>query len=251
MWVCDALQAIAITQLFVIVLQWVVGRRWTTAAGLAAVLVLAVGPLVWAAGLSARLPNALGAYLDRSSGSNFPLFPFAAFVLAGTVAGAQLGRQDPQTRRRRALLWGAGLLASGAALALALAGRVDFWGVSPGYVLLRLGALLFLLLGVESLARRAWPGMRVLALLGRETLLVFVLHLYLLFGGVLARAPLAAWIGRLGFLAASGTLLAMLPFLLASAWAWHRLKAVRPHEAQLLLVFLAAAFVFEYLTRPW
>src|SRR5262249_31553730 len=85
---CNALHVIAVSQLFGRGLQWVAGRRWTTLAGCVALLVIAAGPRVWASGVSQRLPPALGAYLDRASGSFFPLFPFSAFVLAGAVAGA-------------------------------------------------------------------------------------------------------------------------------------------------------------------
>ncbi|MFI5184359.1 MAG: acyltransferase family protein, partial [Vicinamibacteria bacterium] len=74
---CDALQVIATTQLFVLAIQWMVGRRWTVVTGALALVVLAVGPGVWASHHSARLPPALGAYLDAATGSHFPVFPFA------------------------------------------------------------------------------------------------------------------------------------------------------------------------------
>ena len=43
-----------------------------------------------------------------------------------------------------------------------------------------------------------------LALLGHETLLVYVLHLYLLFGGVFGDSPLARWHGQMSPLGAFG-----------------------------------------------
>jgi len=248
---CNALHVIAVTQLFVLALQWLAGRRWIVLAGLLALAIIAGGPFVWSAGLSHRLPPALGAYLDRSSGSFFPVFPFSSFVLAGTVAGAALGRQEPGTRRRRALLWGGLLIAAGALLSLVLAGRVDFWSISPGYTLLRLGGLLLLLLAVETMALRGVSGIRPLALLGHETLLVYVLHLYLLYGWVVGPAPLVAWTDRLGFLGALGMLLATIPVLLLAAWLWNRTKARAPREAQLALAFVTVAFVYDFLTRPW
>jgi hypothetical protein len=249
---CDALQLIAVSQLLAMGLQWAFGRRWIAAAGLAALAVLAAAPGIWASGLSRALPPVLGAYLDNASApSTFPLFPYAAFVLAGAVAGAALGRQDPEVRRRRSVRWGAGLLVVGAAVAFALAGVVPFWGPSPGYALLRLGGLLLLLRVVEGVSRREWPGIRTLALLGHETLLVYVLHLYPLWGGVLAAAPLGPWAGRLGFAQGLAVVALMIPVLLPAAWAWHRVKMRFPHGATLTLVFLGTAFVYELLTRPW
>ncbi len=249
---CHALQVIAVSQLFVLLLQSIAGRRWVGWAAFLALVVLVASPWVWASALSARLPLALGAYLDSARApSQYPVFPFAAFVLCGTVAGAALGRVDYAKRKRRAILWGLGLLAAGLVLALTLSGRVDFWGPSPAYALLRLGGLLLLLRLMESATSRQIPGTRVLALLGHETLLVYVLHLVLLFGGILGPGPLLSYAGRLGFVGAGLVLLLMLPALCLGAWLWHRAKAHSPHEATLVLVFLGVAFALEFLTRAW
>lgn len=252
MFAANALHVIAVSQLFVLALQWMAGRRWIVAAAAAAVVVLAVGPFVWASGVSERVPLFLGAYLDQHvAPSSFPVFPYAAFVLAGTVAGAALGRQYPERRHRRALTAGVALIGLGVLVALALKGVVGFWGVSPGYALIRLGGLVLLLRLVEALAVRGLPGTRALALFGHETLLVYVLHLFLLFGGIVGAAPLGRWHGQLGFVAGFAVLVSMVPVLLAAAWTWHRLKAQAPHAATLVLVFLGTALAWEFFTRPW
>ena len=127
-----------------------------------------------------------------------------------------------------------------AALALIAAGRAprDRAGrarrlleVSPAYALLRMGGL----------RARRWPpwngrprarlrGIRALGLLGHETLVVYVLHLVLLFGGVLGHSPLLDYAGQPGLRRApSRVLVAMVPVLYGAAWAWHRFKMRRPH----------------------
>ncbi len=248
---CDALQVIAVTQLLVLVLQWAAGRRFAVVAGTLAVALIAATPAVWGSAWSASLPEWLRPYVDAAPGSRFPVFNYSAFVLAGTLAGAALGRVDPRRRRRRAIGWGLVLLALGALFQATLGGRFDFWSVSPAYALLRLGGLLLLLELVEVVARREGPGVRALALLGHETLLVYVLHLYLLFGGVFGSSPLMAVAGRLGYAAALGVVAAMVPVLLAAAWAWRQAKHRAPREAQLALVFLSVLFLYEFLTRGW
>jgi uncharacterized membrane protein len=248
---CDALQVIAVTQLVVIALQAIARARWTAWAGALALGIVVAGPSVWEARASSRLTPFLGAYLDNRSGSTFPVFPYAAFVLAGTVAGAALGRQEPQVRHRRALGWGLGLLAAGAVLAPLLEGRVDYWSISPAYVFVRLGGLLLLLRFVEALVSLGMPGTQALALLGRETLLVFVLHLYFLFGGITGQAPLARYVGRLDLAGAVFALALMVPVLLAAAWLWRSAKQRAPHEASMAIVFLSVALLYEFLTRPW
>ena len=248
---CDALQVIAVTQPVVIALQGVLRSRWTTAAGALALVIIAAGPAVWAHQLSSRLPAFLAAYVDNRSGSTFPFFPYAAFVLAGTVAGAALGRQEPQLRHRRAFAWGLGLLACGVVIGLLLEGRVDYWSISPAYVLVRLGGLLLLMRLVEALVARGMPGTEALALLGRETLLVFVLHLYFLFGGITGNAPLARYAAKLDVAGAALALALMAVVLLAAAWLWRSVKQRAPHEAALALQFASVAFLYEFVTRPW
>jgi hypothetical protein len=250
---CDALQVIAATQLFVLFLQSLVGRRWPAWAGVLALAIVAATPFVWASGVSARLPEAVRPWLDETTGSHFPVFPFSAFVLAGSLAGAGLGRAPARVRHRREIAWGAGLLLLGATLGWALRGRVDFWGPSPAYVFVRLGGLLLLLRLVEAAAVAAsgHAVMRALALLGHETLLVYVLHLTLLFGGIFGPAPLTACQGSLGFVGASLVLVLMLPVLLAASWLWRTAKQLAPREARLLLLFLTVAFLWEFAVRPW
>jgi len=248
---CDALQVIALTQLLVLGLQWAAGRRWVRWATALSAVVIAATPFVWSSGLSGRLPEALAPWLDEATGSRFPVFPFSAFVLAGTLAGAVIGRAEPRRRHRREIAGGLGLVALGAVLGGALSGRVDYWGASPAYVFVRLGGLLLLLRLVESAAEAELPGVRALALFGHETLLVYVLHLNLLFGGLFGPSPLSHWNGRLGLAGALGVLLLMAPVLLAAAWLWRAAKQRAPREAQLVLVFLTVAFLYEFATRAW
>jgi hypothetical protein len=190
-------------------------------------------------------------WLDEATGSSFPVFPFSAFVLAGTLAGALLGHAASPQRHRLEIAAGAGMLFLGGVLALVLQGRVDFWGPSPAYVFMRLGALLLLLRVVEAAATWGAPGILALALLGHETLLVYVLHLTLLFGGVFGPSPLTAWHGSFGFAGAMGVVALMIPVLLGAAWLWRAAKHRAPHEARLALVFVTIAFLYELAVRPW
>jgi hypothetical protein len=110
---------------------------------------------------------------------------------------------------------------------------------------------MLLLLLVEGAARARLPGVRALALLGHETLLVYVLHLYILFGGIVIPSPLVALHDRLGFGPALVVLSLMVPVLLAAAWLWRTAKQRAPQEAQLVLVFVTTWFLYQFSTRPW
>jgi hypothetical protein len=104
---------------------------------------------------------------------------------------------------------------------------------------------------VEALVAHGMPGTEALALLGRETLLVFVLHLYFLFGGITGAAPLARYAGGLDIAGACAALTVMVGVLLAAAALWRSAKQRAPREASLALTFVSVAFLYEFLTRPW
>src|SRR5437667_6683391 len=59
---CNPLQLIAVSQLALLLLQWLAGRRWVVVAAAAAVAILAAAPFVWSARLSTRMPLFLGGY---------------------------------------------------------------------------------------------------------------------------------------------------------------------------------------------
>jgi hypothetical protein len=80
---------------------------------------------------------------------------------------------------------------------------------------------------------------------------VYVLHLLILYGGVVGRSPVLQIFGTLNVLQAGAVLVLLVPVLFVAAWAWHRLKVKAPHEATLVLTFLSVMFVHELLTRPW
>jgi hypothetical protein len=249
---CHALQVIAVTQLFVLGLQLLFPRRWTVVTGTLAAACALLGPLIWTSGVSTRMAPWLSPYLDERTGSSFPFFPYGTFVLAGTVAGALLGRQVPPLRHRRTVWAGLVLLSLGVLLSWVLRGRVDFWKISPGYVLLRLAGLLLILRLVEAAAARALPGVRTLAQLGRETLLVYVLHLVLLFGGVaFGASPLLGLAGGLSLTGTLTVLALLLPVLVFAARAWSRTKALSPARSQLALAFVSLWFGFAFVLRPW
>jgi hypothetical protein len=250
---CHALQVIAVTQLLVLVLQLLFPRRWTVVTGTLAAACALLGPLVWRSAVSTRMAPWLSPYLDERTGSSFPFFPYGTFVLAGTVAGALLGRQVPKLRYRRTVGAGLVLLVLGALLSWVLRGsQVDFWKISPGYVLLRLAGLLLILRLVEAAAARALPGVRTLAQLGRETLLVYVLHLVLLFGGVaFGASPLLGLAGGLSLIGTLTVLALLLPVLIFAARAWSRTKALSPARSQLALAFVSLWFTFAFVLRPW
>jgi uncharacterized membrane protein len=181
----------------------------------------------WASTLPAALPFGLvSAWLGPQTGSSFPLLPYAGFVFAGVVVGAIALPAGLATRPRviAGRLAGAGALIFGASfLVTGIQARAGVH--TPSFFLVKLAivtvACAALVLGLRRM--RALP--RPLSILTRETLCIYVFHLFVLYGFPLALARrIGQQLSLPAALAASGCMIA------ASAGAgmfWHRAKSLR------------------------
>jgi uncharacterized membrane protein len=161
--------------------------RGLAALALAAAICL-LAPLAWDGPWLQGLPNPiLGYFSGRAPDARFPLLPWAGFAAAGAAAGVLLDAARRQGREGPCI---ALLSASGAAAIVAgflidrhfpqIYPREDFWYTSPSYFLIK-GGVVLLVLGVAFLADRI-PGPSPLRQLGRTSLLVYWVHLEIIYG---------------------------------------------------------------------
>jgi uncharacterized membrane protein len=171
----------------------------------ATVAVAMTTPLVREWGVLAVLPDPIEAYIRPLPGrTNFALFPWAAFVFAGALAG-ELVQAAAAPRPERRLQMGFALAgAMGVMVALALSYRpsiypvANFWTSSPTFFFIRLGIctltlpLAWAIDRCHVFARRQWhtifiepdvPG-RVISTLGRSSLFVYWIHVEMVYGGL-------------------------------------------------------------------
>jgi uncharacterized membrane protein len=247
----DVLQAIGASLLMLQALVWVsrTPERFTKLSlGLAGAIVMA-SPAIWASGWSRHLPAALAAYVDGATGSPFPLFPWAAYLLLGAGVGGLYvcspGLSSPALARR--LLWGGtGLLALGTALAgpaLAFYGEAIFWKTSPTLFAVRTGVVLLLMGGMLLVTHLSEFSGRTVRSLAQESLFVYFAHVCLVYGSIWNpgfKQHLAA-LGPLQALLLAGVLILA---VMGIALLWHDLKKRRrlPVLALRTAVCMAAAW---------
>ena len=135
------------------------------------------------------MPHPLAAYFSNELGSNFPLFPWVAYVLAGGILGNYLAKY-PTVFKTSSFSLKLGVF--GAALILIallgntfetwIFGQSYFWSVSPNLVFLRIGIVLILNAVVSLISIKMESIPRIIILIGRNTLLIYIVHLILLYG---------------------------------------------------------------------
>ncbi|MDY0079544.1 MAG: heparan-alpha-glucosaminide N-acetyltransferase domain-containing protein [Ignavibacteriaceae bacterium] len=131
----------------------------------------------------------LAGYLSRSAGSFFPIFPFLAYLTAGAFLGSFLADKPNVFRQKKFTVYLAGIGSGLIILALLidiveqqLTGTSTLWTTSPALVVLRLGIVLIFNAVFTYISARLESIPRILILLGRNTLLIYVVHLMILYG---------------------------------------------------------------------
>jgi uncharacterized membrane protein len=150
-------------------------------------------PAVRAAAWLAPLPDFIEGYIRPVAGiSNFAVFPWAAFVAAGAVAGVLIDRCRTGSDEARTNL---GFAAGGAALAaIAYAASFrppvfaasSFWTSSPAFFFMRVGILVCAVALAYGWERRPRAGQRFspLQMLGRHSLFIYWIHVEMVYGGL-------------------------------------------------------------------
>ncbi len=245
----DVLQLVAVTLTVLQAGVWLTRSRSRLAV---ATLVAAAGvalatPVVWTTNWTPVLPVMVGPYLTGVTGSLFPLFPWAAHVFLGAALGLwyadSAAVQRAVQRGRAVVVAGTGLVAAGVlmhAIAWTPYGAIDFWTVSPNLFLVKAGAVLIglsLMVRITA-ARTRLPG--VVTALSRESLLVYVVHLVLLYRPVFGVAVAQAVGPRLGPGPVVVSAVLLMGTMAALAWGWHRSKQHVAGAADWLPAGLAA-----------
>lgn len=134
-------------------------------------------------------PQPLANYFNTANGSLFPLFPWAGYVLSGGILGSYLARNPLVFKTKR---FSIKLLVIGCLLILFAAVYVKFQlgkGIhqsSDSYtydtIIFRIGFVLFITGIVSYISQSITSIPRILILIGRNTLLIYVVHLMIIYG---------------------------------------------------------------------
>jgi len=247
----DVLQLIGVTFIGVQILVLLTRSRrafgWTSF--VVAVALIFLTPLFWSVDWTARVPLPIAAYFSPAVGSQFPLFPWSAYVLLGAALGQWYMRWG--TAR---LDWYANvaLFAPGLAL-VTLAFLVDWllgraaWDSVPNQVALRLGASLMLLAVLARASQRITRLPHIFGAVAQETLLIYFVHLCIVYGSIW-NSGLAQQFGpTLTPLETIGCVILLMAAMVVLAFFWNRWKHVRPRSARWVSIGAGGLLLYRLL----
>jgi len=217
-------------------------------------------PVVWDIDFLHYTPLLLVQLSNSLHGSPFPLFPFLGYLFAGVAVSrgfvvAVEACGVPVFMKRLAL---GGVLAAAAGLWIAVIPFTiyrssDFWYTSPSYFLIRLGILFMATAGVWRAGQAMPRALGSVLVLGKESLLVYVLHLLVLYGSAVnATVNLAGILPpELGLLESLWVFAGLTVLMFFSAKLWNRLKTANAAAYRLVQASVGSAILYLFFTNDY
>jgi uncharacterized membrane protein len=250
----DVLQCIGVTFVLIQLLVMAVRTRraFTVVAFATAVALIGVAPALWRRDWSLDLPLVVAQFISPATGSLFPLVPWSAFILIGAGIG-QLYARWGASHLRAFATWG--LLGPGIVVSAVAFGRG--WGGEPAaaqpfdwlrwQVLSSTGVCLVILGLVAHASSRIAQLPHVFGAVAQESLVIYFVHLCLVYGSVWNRGLYQFYAESLSL---TVTLLAVVGVsvpMIALAWQWNWLKHSRPAAARWIAVAVGGLLVARLL----
>jgi uncharacterized membrane protein len=168
----------------------------------AALIIFLVSPIFFKIDWNSFLPQAIAGYFYTGTGSLFPFFPWAGYVIAGGVLGAYLAKHPLVFKSSVFSLWLAIIGFTFIIVSMimnyiaALNGNAAITNsATTSLIFFRIGFVLVLNAIVSFISLKANSIPKIIILFGRNTLLIYVVHLVILYGSAW-NPSLYEWIGR-------------------------------------------------------
>lgn len=231
----DVLHLIGFGILFILTLAFIsekIGMRDNLVFAIGAIFFFALWPLTENISWTDYLPIPLSGYFYQKHGSLFPLFPWVGYLLCGAMLGSYLAKHPKVFKTSqfslKLAIWGA-LLIFVFEVLKSVANNVEsttikYWAESIGLIALRVGFVLILngLVSFISLKLNSIP--KLLVLIGRNTLLIYVSHLVILYGSAWSPGIILLFDKSLNPLTTIGSALIMLVVMTFLVIFIHRMK---------------------------
>jgi uncharacterized membrane protein len=204
--------------------------RWSLAGAVAiAALAPVMANLPWESA-----PPLLREYLVPIPGrGRFPFFPCASYMGFGLAVGTMVKRIAAE-RLERLMQWSLAI-GLGAVfisqyfsnLPYSIYSKSNFWTDSPALIFIRTGVMLATMAGAYLWTEYAWQGWSWLGTMGKTSLMVYWVHIVLVYGGLAKPIKRTMSIPQTALATAAVTALMLLLSVLKLKWTAKRAERVR------------------------
>ncbi len=235
-------------------------RLYFTLSGLAAVVVF-VSPVVWGVDWRHYLPLPIAGYMNGMhfpKFPGFPLFPWAAFIFGGAAIGyfyLEAKKKGSEQGFFLHMLWIAPAVMLLSVLIEPSASRMypvyDYGLSSPSFFLLRFGIVMLLCAGMFFFEKRFSVSPKsIVTLVGRESLIVYSLHLLLIYGNFASFNFSKRVNHTFGFFEASIATIVLVGLMVLLALLWDRIRKEDPKVKRGIQWAVAIGLVLVFFFGP-
>ncbi len=216
-------------------------------------------PILWTTNVDTILPLPAAMYVNALHGSLFPLFPWMAFVLGGSVAGQIL--VWAREKNAESLFFKYVFFGGAALILLSLLVEVipfhlypphDFWHASPEFFFVRFGIVMIILATLWYWEKVAHSGRSMASIVGMESLVTYAGHLLVIYGLFFGGHSLSYLIGQTrSLIEVVGMTIILLAATIVAAYVWNGLKKRSMLQARALQYSLFVIALYVFFTKPY
>jgi uncharacterized membrane protein len=189
--------------------------------------------------------------------SQFPLFPWSAFLISGTILGFLFiksrisGAENFFIKRAGIASFSMIVIALGAEyLPFSIYPNHNFWKASPEFFFVRLGLVVLSLVGLWKYEQwKKSTGNSVFSLFGQESLLVYVVHLLIIYGYTYPWSFIRYFGQTLNYAECVGLFFILTLAMYLLAYLWHWLKDWNPRIAKGVQYIWLTAIVLVFILK--
>ncbi|NWF91001.1 MAG: DUF1624 domain-containing protein [Ignavibacteriaceae bacterium] len=231
----DVLQLIGFGILFILIGAFIsekIGKKDNLVFSIAAIFFFALWPWVAQFPWSDYMPVPIAGYFYQKHGSLFPLFPWVGFLFCGAMLGSYLANnpaifKTPQFSIKLGV-WGMLLIFIFSVIKSVEISTenltIKYWTESIGLIFLRVGFVLILNSLVSFISLKLSSIPKLFVLIGRNTLLIYVVHLIILYGSAWTPGLVILFDKKMGVWSTIGTAILMIVTMTILVIAIHKLK---------------------------
>ncbi|MBI5473531.1 MAG: DUF1624 domain-containing protein [Ignavibacteriae bacterium] len=259
----DVLQCIGVSLLIIqgLLLMLRSERRLYVTLSIMAFLVVFLSPIVWGIDWRNYLPPPVAGYMNGMhfpQFSGFPLFPWSAFIFGGAALGyfaLEAKQKGNEQKFFMQVLWIAPAVMLFSALIEPTASRLYptyHYGLSsPSFFLLRFGIVMLLCGGMFFFEKRFSVSPKsIVTLIGRESLIVYSLHLLLIYGNFASFNFQKRVAHSFGYLEASIATVVLIGLMILVAKFWDHMRKRNPKVKQRIQWAVALGLVLVFFFGP-
>ncbi len=216
------------------------------------ILVMIISPFIWQIDFNKYLYPALASYFNNLHGSLFPIFPWINFLLAGAIfakyfVDARAKNEEEKFIKQSATFGIVMLLFGHFFFSELLPESIQLMRPHPVFYLERVGYVLFLFMLCWYWDKKSIAKKTIILDASRESLLVYWLHLIIIFGMFWNDKSLAMIIGNnLNVLETSAITLVLITLMIIAAklWGWAKFNYPQYTSIGLRVIVISLITVF-------